>query len=51
MVQARGQQAEFATPIARREPGSTFRWLRQAFEQFADGANQGIGALAAQTLV
>ncbi|MNV51632.1 hypothetical protein D3C71_1436880 [compost metagenome] len=50
-VQTRCQQAEFASAIARRQPGATFRQLGQAPEQFAGGADQCVRSLAAQSLV
>ncbi|MNQ48132.1 hypothetical protein D3C85_619990 [compost metagenome] len=50
-VQARCQQAELSTTIARGQPGVTFRLLSQALEQLANGADQRIGALATQSLV
>ena len=49
--QARRQQAELAAAIACSQPGASLRQAGQAFEQFSDRADQGIGALTTQALV
>ncbi|MNF82989.1 hypothetical protein D3C84_653010 [compost metagenome] len=50
-IEIRCQQAEFATAIARCQPGAPLRYLSQALEQVADRANQRIGALPAKALI
>ncbi|MNP04967.1 hypothetical protein D3C76_969060 [compost metagenome] len=50
-IEVRCQQAEFAPAIACCQPGATLRNLSQALEQFADRADQRIGALPAEALI